>query len=255
MNNKRIDLISDSGYQVWYTAVGMQTPCYSDLVTKYLPGSSPTEPELSLITDHVFAQQYTLALPRAAEESLGSGAIAGIAVGSAAGAILCLALLVFCWRRRSAKTKAAKVRPTTFPPEEPALHQMSRVPTTHELDSPEAGTRSGIGSANWPMFAATSPPAYDVDKARATSNKSPTPQELPGSTFIHEHHPAYSTAGDTEEPNELPLSTPPRTPTQTAVDSDNRSPLLSAVGTTTPRTGAVSPGFISPLASPKFPLK
>ncbi|KIV98201.1 hypothetical protein PV10_01878 [Exophiala mesophila] len=242
------------GYQVWYTAVGAQTPCYSDLVTKYLPVSSPSIPDLSLITDHVFAQRYDLALPRAKDEGLSTGAIVGIAVGSTVGAILVAGLLLCYWRRRSSKTKAAKVQSTTFPPNEPALHQISRVPTTHELDSPATAPRSaGVASSNWPISIPTSPPAYEGGKSRPLSNKSPIPQELPGSTFIHEHHPAFTATGEVEMSGDAAPSTPPKTPTQSAIDSERRSPPLSALGASTPRTGAQSPGFISPLSSPKFP--
>jgi hypothetical protein len=243
-----------SGYQVYYTAIGAQTPCYSDPVTKFIPASTPTVAGLTLITDHVFSQMYTVVKPSTGRKKLPTGGVIGISVNAALFVIL---IVVAIWwiRRRKAKRIAMQARPTTFPPEEPTL-QMSRAPTTHELDSPDAVTRSAGTAVNWPpIFPASSPPAYDVSKGRpvAVTSKPPAPQELPGSTFIHEHHPAFSTTTPTgtDAPSELSPTSPPRTPTQSAVDSERRSPLLSP-GTS--QTGAQSPPFVSPLASPKLPF-
>jgi hypothetical protein len=142
---------------------------------------------------------------------------------------------------------------TTFPLEEPTI-QMSRAPTTHELDSPEAGSGSpkpNTTTASWPIFPTSSPPAYDHQARRVVSHGKPgIPQELPGSTFIHEHHPAYSSTIDT--PTEASTSsTPTRTPVQSGGGrSEQRSPVLSAA---TPGSEARSPLFVSPLGSPQPP--
>jgi hypothetical protein len=149
-------------------------------------------------------------------------------------------------RRRKAKAAAAAAaaQVTTFPAEEPTL-QMSRAPTTHELDSPEAQARSaGAAGANWPIFPRSSPPAYDQEKGRLVVNKPSIPQELPGSTWINEHHPAFSSVG-------TPTETAPSSPTpMTPTGGEKRSPVMSAA---TPRSGNHSPQFVSPLGSPRLP--
>ena len=255
-SSNRDKFVSDpfSGYQVYYTAFGVETPCYSDLATKYVPASTPTIAGLTLITDHVFARKYAV-VKASSHKGLPLGGLIGITVNAVLFVVLIICLAWFIKRRRARK-QAEAARSTTFPPEEPVL-QMSRAPTAHELDSPEtAGARSAGGTgSNWPpVFPAVSPPAYDQTKGRpgVVTNKSPVPQELPGSTFIHEHHPAFSATTGNDPLSELSPSSPPRTPTQSAVDSDKRSPLLSAV---TPQTEAQSPPFVSPLASPKLPLQ
>lgn len=217
-----------------------------------MPVSTPTVAGLTLITDHVFAQKYTLGKPSTRKGPPLQGIIA-ISVNAVLFVVI-VVLLIWCCRRRKAKKRAKEARSTTFPPEEPAL-QISREPTTHELDSPEtAGVRSAGGVGNWPpIFPAVSPPAYDPGKiASGGMSKSPVLQELPGSTFIHEHHPAFSTITGTEAPSELSPTSPPRTPTQSAVDSEKRSPLLSAI-TPGSASGVQSPPFVSPLASPQLP--
>lgn len=178
-------------------------------------------------------------------------------IGISVNAVLFLVLIiVMIWwlRRRKAKRIAREARSTTYPLEEPTL-QMSRAPTAHELDSPNSGNRSvGMPATNWPPIpAVVSPPAYEGGKGRpvAVSSTPSAPQELPGSTFIYEHHPAFSatTPVGSDAPSELSPTTPPRTPAQSTVDSERKSPLLSP-GTS--RTGAQSPPFVSPLASPKL---
>ncbi|EHY60837.1 hypothetical protein ABEF95_013740 [Exophiala dermatitidis] len=240
------------GFQVYYTAIGAQTPCYSDPATKFIPASTPTISGLTLITDHVFSQMYMLAKPSSHGVKLPLGAKIGIAVNAVLFVGIIIALIFFIRRRRMKAAAAENARSTTFPPQEPAL-QMSEAPNTHELDSPEAQTTTKSpgtpGDPNWPIFPASSPPAYEHPRAKPLpSNKlSPsTPQELPGSTYIHEHHPAYS-SGDSATEVTAP-SSPPRTPVQQKTQKN--SPVLSAL---TPRSGNQSPPFVSPLGSPRLP--
>ncbi|EXJ82217.1 hypothetical protein A1O3_06030 [Capronia epimyces CBS 606.96] len=231
------------GYQVYYTAIGAQTPCFSNPATKFIPASTPTVSGLTLITDHVFSQMYMLVTPVPTHSKLPLGAEIGIAVNAVLFVGVIIAVFIFI-RRRKAKAAAQMARSTTFPPEEPAL-QMSQVPDTHELDSPEGQAGSPeAGDLNWPIFPAASPPAYEQAKARSVSNKPSTPQELPGSTFIHEHHPAYSSL---HTPTEATPPSPPKTPVQ---KSEKKSPVVSAI---TPRSGIQSPPFVSPLGSPRLP--
>lgn len=132
------------------------------------------------------------------------------------------------------------------------MHQvsMSRTVTAHELDSPEGQTVSSpaVQANGWPIQ--QSPPAYDPNVGQlplVTKQPPAPPQELPGSTYIHEHHPAFtptgSSVGSVATPTEVGAGSEPRTP------SENKSPVLSAA---TPRTETQSPVFVSPLGSPRL---
>lgn len=237
-----------SGYQVYYTAIGGQTPCYSPLSTTLIPGSTATVSGLTLITDHIFAQRYILVPPKSSSGGLPLGGLIGVIVG----AVLALAVIIAVWmwwrrRRATQEAKAAAARTSTFPPEDPAL-QMSRAPTAHELDSPEAQSKSPGAVSRWPSIPVSSPPAYEQEKlVKAMPKKPSVPQELPGSTWINEHHPAFTGSDTTTEAS---LSSPPRTPVRKESGGERRSAVVSAA---TPRSGNISPSFVSPLGSPRIP--
>ncbi|EXJ81875.1 hypothetical protein A1O1_07940 [Capronia coronata CBS 617.96] len=234
------------GYQVYYTAIGAQTPCYSDPATKFIPASTPTVSGLTLITDHVFSEMYMLVKPGSSHSSLPLGGKIGIIINAVLFVGVIIAVFIYI-RRRRAKAAAQAARSTTFPPEEPAL-QMSQAPNTHELDSPEAKAGSpGAANPNWPIFPVSSPPAYEQAKKRSLSNKLSSPQELPGSTYIHEHHPAYSSRGT---PTETRPPSPPKTPVTRA---EKKSPVMSAITPRSAKSGNQSPPFVSPLGSPRLP--
>ena len=211
-----------------------------------MPVSTPTISGLTVITDHLFSQMYMVATTSQGSKTLPLGGIIGITVNAVLFVMVVIAIW-YCVRRRRKKAAAEAARTTTFPPEEPAL-QMLRRPTTHELDNSDAQSKSpGAAGANWPMAQMSSPPAYDQAKGRPVSNRSFAPQELPGSTFIHEHHPAFSVHETPNQTSPLPL---PRTPAQSLVGSEQMSPVLT---TATPRSGQQSPPFVSPVTSPKLP--
>ncbi|KAH0829613.1 hypothetical protein FOPE_10363 [Fonsecaea pedrosoi] len=248
------------GYQIYYTAVGQDTPCYSVPATTLVPASTPAIAGLTLITDHVFSQKYSLVTQQQAKNKFPPGAKIAIPVSIwVVICIVCLATFFWVRRRRKARRAAEANRTTTFPPEEPVLSQMSmsRAPTAHELDSPEGQTGSpgAVRVANgWPIFPSSSPPAYDPNAAGPVGlQKQPPsmPQELPGSTFIHEHHPVFSPTGSVSAPTEATPGSPPGTPVQAAATgTEKRSPVLSSV---TSRSDAQSPVFVSPLSSPRLP--
>ncbi|KAK7887509.1 hypothetical protein LTR67_009929 [Exophiala xenobiotica] len=99
----------------------------------------------------------------------------------------------------------------------------------HELDSPERQAGSPGALSRWGSFPASSPPAYDQEKGKPKPKPKPiVPQELPGSTWINEHHPAYS-GDDTSTPTEVTQPSPPRTPIQKATPTEPRSPVVSAI--------------------------
>ncbi|KAJ9494095.1 hypothetical protein H2202_010402 [Exophiala xenobiotica] len=238
------------GYQIYYTALGSQTPCYSNPSTTLVPASTPTDSGVTLITEHVFSDMYMLAPTVPPKHTLPTAAVIGISVN----AVLFIAVIISLWwwfgPRKRRRARAAAARTTTFPPEEPALPQMSRAPTMHELDSPERQAGSPGALSRWGSFPASSPPAYDQEKGKPKPKPKPiVPQELPGSTWINEHHPAYS-GDDTSTPTEVTQPSPPRTPIQKATPTEPRSPVVSAI---TSRSGNQSPSFVSPLGSPRLP--
>ncbi|ETI26817.1 hypothetical protein G647_10262 [Cladophialophora carrionii CBS 160.54] len=240
------------GYQIYYTNIGWETPCYSVPATSYVPASTPTVASLTLITDHVFSQKYPLLMP-AQKPSFPPGAKIAIPVSIWAFImIVCAGVFFYVRKKRRARRAAEANRVTTFPPEEPAMPHMSmsRAATMHELDISEgrAVSPSATPANGWPMFTAQSPPAYDPSKAAPSpiiAKQPPIPQELPGSTFIHEHHPAYSPAGTSAgTPTEPTAGSAPGTP------EEQKSPVLSSA---TPRSETHSPVFVSPMGSPRLP--
>lgn len=237
-----------SGFQVYYTAIGGQTPCYSNPSSTLVPVSTPTVSGLTVITDHVFSDMYYLVPAAPEKHKLPTGAIVGISVNACL-FVSCLFGIWYCVRRarRNKARKAAAARTTTYPPEEPTL-QMSRAPTTHELDSPEAQPGTADVLSHWGSLpvSSSSPPAYDQEKAKLKPRPL-IPQELPGSMWMNEHHPAFS--GE-NTPTEATPSSPPTTPGHKATPEESRSPVLSAV---TSRSGNDSPAFVSPLGSPRPP--
>jgi hypothetical protein len=235
--------------------------------TTYVPASTPTVAGLTLITDHVFSQKYGLIPPPSGGSDFPFGAKIAIPVVWAA----LMALGVFVWlyiRKLKARKRAEAARATTFPAEEPVMPQMtmSRTPTAHELDStdPPPVSPSETPAGGWPIYQTSSPPAYDPANAAPAPAPAPVltkqppaaPQELPGSTYLHEHHPAYSSRGGSSvgTPTESVIGSPPRTFTPASAGAEDQSPALSAV---TPRSdshhGSSTIGYVSPLGSPRLP--
>ncbi|KAK4941385.1 hypothetical protein LTR10_018654 [Elasticomyces elasticus] len=236
------------GYQVYSTGIGGQTPCYSSLSTTLIPGITPTVSGVTLITDHIFTERYILAPKAARPGGLPIGGLIGIIVNAVLFIFLIIAVIWWRKRRASRAAAAATARASTFPAQEPALITFEEQPTTHELDSPEMQQKSPGAVSRWPSNPASSPPAYESERlVKPMPQKPSVPQELPGSTWINEHHPAYtgSEASTAADP-----SSPPRTPVQKASGGERRSPVFSEA---TPRSGTISPSFVSPLGSPRLP--
>lgn len=194
----------------------------------------------------VFARKYLLTDPTAthAKPGLTRGAIIGIALGTA-NAVL-FAVLVFFWMRRRAQRRkqAEDAQKSGFIPRTQEMEEPHDITRPSELASPQSQpitphTASTQRSANWPMVTASPPPKMMI------------PQELPGSTYIYEHHPAF----DHETSDRTTTSAPsarsePRTPgvsePRTPGPSEPRTPTKSPV--TDP---SHPPTVISPLISPK----
>lgn len=234
-SSKILSLTIISGWQVYSTELGGQTPCYTMPTITYVPATSATIAGLTLITEYVFTRKFNLAEsalrpPRA----LRSGAIAGIAVGIFAG-LATIGILIFFYLRR----RKAQLEPQTFPTPASGVEMAATSPNsaTHELASPPTMARSiASGRSGW--VPPLSPPAYELNVDSSRTKPRLPAQELPGSTFITEHHPA----NNEQEANTTSVaapSSPPRTPIRTPPQSP-RSKTTS------------SPQIVSPLGSPNL---
>jgi hypothetical protein len=227
-------LISVSGWQIYFTEIGGQTPCYTIPTTTHVPASSSTISGLTVITQYVFSRKYELS-KEATEGSKGlsAGVIAGISVGGVAGIGIVGILIFVCLRRRKAK----KAPQTYFTPAgEGEMVIVSPASATHELASPHTVPYSpASGRSAW--IPPSSPPAYDQNLEPFRTKARTVAQELPGSTFIFEHHPAYT--GQEDEPTVAAQSSPPRTPGRTPPQSPHAK-------------STSSPLVVSPLGSPRL---
>lgn len=247
-----------SGYSVYSTIIGAETPCFSSPTLSYIPASS-TSSGVTLITDIVFSKRYILVKP--AKKQLATGAIAGIAVNAFLFAAAPFVILFFIRRHRKAKLARANganaadtqlPRGDTFPPVEPdfantppmaefANNTASPTATTHELSPDSARTPATM--KGMPFQSLTSNPP--VPKEAFT-------YEMPGSTHIHEHHPMY-TGSQTDVSGRTLMNTPPHTPPRSpavTATSATRSPVLSpsnSYGMESPSAGVV----VTPLGSPR----
>jgi hypothetical protein len=89
------------GWSVWSTGISNVTPCYTPLSTPLVPATTPSLPNLQLITGTMFARKFDLAATTERERPTTQRHIAGIA-GSICGvsSLLILGAVLFVWRRR-----------------------------------------------------------------------------------------------------------------------------------------------------------
>lgn len=206
--------------------VAGQTYCASAPLLPVYPAStlSGAGVAATVITNQIYSLRYELG---ATKKILSTGAIAGIAVGGVAGVLLLSLAAMLCFRAR--QRRANKLRNATLPaiaaaggshqefsptkpnpgtpttniiPQIAEVSADSKAPPS-ELPSPPLPNGSPAGKTGF--FSSTESPRGMIT---ATGFVSPTmfPQELPGSSHMYEHHPAFKDA--TETPNE----SPPRTP-------------------------------------------
>ncbi|MCJ1460375.1 hypothetical protein MMC28_010755 [Mycoblastus sanguinarius] len=185
-----------SGWSIYSSTLAGQTPCYTvpplPLVPPTLTSGASTA-SVSVIDTQLFSLKY--ALEPKTSSSLGTGAIAGIAVGGAAGIALVATALLFLFRKRRARAQAAAESESTMVGTEssfggplkrgPISHDpnsshgaVSELPSPTHSPNPEQGTWGSLPTPTSPKV----PPA----------ELAVPPSELAGSTFIHEHHPAYT---------------------------------------------------------------
>jgi hypothetical protein len=209
------------GWQVYFSTVGAQKPCYTMPSQTFVPAMSATISGITVITEHIFTRKYELATSSNLG-GLATGAKTGIAIGVCAAALVLAGVVLFLLRRRRA-------RQTTVTSRNNNMIERSFSPTfspgLQELASPESiGHSPGSARSNWPISSG-SPPAYNLSIPRAVSGKVQSAQELPGSTFIHEHHPAYVGSEEPQQPLSAPSSPPESSPRKSTT-----SPVVSTLG-------------------------
>jgi hypothetical protein len=188
----------------------------------FVPAVSATISGIAVITEHVFTRKYELTAPDSSG-GLTTGAKAGIAIGVCGAALVLVGFVLFLLRKRKAR-QIAMANQTNNMAERPFSPKFA--PGPQELASPEGGVNSpGSARSDWPMSSG-SPPAYNQSMPRTLSGKLQSPQELPGSTFIHEHHPAYTGSEEPQQPATAP-SSPPSSPPRKSTTSPVVSPLGS----------------------------
>ena len=223
-----LELTSVSGWQIYFSDLGGQTPCYTMPSTTLVPAMTPTVTGITVITEHVFTRKFVLAAAaeKGKSKGLSAGAEAGIAIGAISGLCLLAGLIFLVFRRRI--TKKAAERQVTVEPASGEKPLGSPVGGAHELASPHSQPNSPeSGRSAWRV--GVLPPAYNYqgETPRSRSNKTLGPQELPGSMFINEHHPAFAGQDEVEQPITAP-SSPPRSPAHKPASA--ASPVVSPLG-------------------------
>ena len=198
------------GWSIYTSDIAGQTPCYTTpsipiaAPSSSVPSNSPTP---SIISTQLFTLRYDLGSP---ETSLSNGAKAGIIVGSIFGALLlalAIVVLVRRWQRHRQAIRDATMPRSFFDPQDyasqksPPMSPQTAFSRARTISSPQTVTGSVIpelpspppptsavspNGQNWPT-GALPPPAI-------SSTPPPPAMELPGSTFIHEHHPAFASS-------------------------------------------------------------
>lgn len=192
-----------SGWSVYSTAFAGQTPCYTNPPTPLIPPAAASATKgalISVINTKLFTLQYTL---KPQKQGLSTAAKAGIAIGILVGALAALALFLFFFIRKRRATKRKLMQRPIPPPSPPFIEPFVRDPrdSTYsqagiplgplsELPSPAPDQhRMGFPQPQSPAptLAAAAPPPLPPP-----SLPPPPPAEMPGDTFLHEHHPAYA---------------------------------------------------------------
>lgn len=257
---------------MYSTGIGEHTPCYSMLTPTVVPETTLSG-SLTLITDHVFARRYELGTS-AEQGGLSTGALAGISVAAGVVFIGSIGALWF-WRHPkmkqinsgTQKSTSFLMKDSTTSMEDSAItikESTIAIPiasqpqprSPQELASPEQQRMSPrstrMNFSLWPMGALSSTPC-DAQKAREDSLKG-IPQELPGSTYMHEHHPAFSGANG----DDLPSPTSPPTPKKPTRSFTGGSHTGTSIVTQGSSASAITsehrrPPIVSPPSSLRMP--
>lgn len=221
------------GWSVYSTAFAGQTPCYTNPPTPLIPptaaASATQGSSIMVINTKLFTLQFPL---QPKKRGLSAGAKAGIAIGCIAGALLAFAIaFIFIRKRRQNallqrnlstndpvgdhETAAAAAQPTTpFPfagyKRNSIFSQNPHAPLGHisELLSPAPDHQPEMG---FPRLSQSPllPPITPLQNLEEPTHPPPppppvrvAPAEMPGSTYINEHHPAYVSGAVVSEEEE-----------------------------------------------------
>ena len=181
-----------SGWEIYFTDLyDGETPCYTMPATTNVPGSSPTVSGITIITEHVFTQKFNL-VATPPKNGLSGGAKAGIAVGIVLVVMGLGGGTIVLWlrRRKSLREIRAPVAPA---PETEKKHELQSPISAHELPSPGLHEPPQLLAHPLPLSSHRVPEYQPLDVPQKP------PQELPGSYFIHQHHPAFTIPPQQEE--------------------------------------------------------
>lgn len=150
----------------------------------HVPASSPAISGVTVITEHVFTRKFDLVVGHR-NSGLSSGAKAGLALGTCVGVIAIAAGVAMVWlrHRKAAKNRAEQ---TTFYTDKDQKRSTSPATRRYELPSPGPHSPPDISRP----LSSQLPPAYATNGHISPPPPKSHPQELPGSYFIHENHPA-----------------------------------------------------------------
>lgn len=148
-----------------------------------------------MINNKIFTLKYSLITKK---QGLNSGQKAGIAVGALAGLFALVALIYLLHRRRSGKLASERALSGSTEGNFTGGKRISIPPRIHapsqhlsELESPPFAPKTPLSEqAQWS-------PASTGPIVQPPQPSGP-PVEMPGSTYINEHHPAYSGADGQE---------------------------------------------------------
>lgn len=197
---------------------------------------------MSVITSQLFSLKYTLASKTSSQ--IGTGAIAGIAVGGAVAIGLILAAIIMLIRRRRAKARSEREAATMKSPrantfEADSSHIGSPMTELPSPGFPPPGRRAPLSWAGHEPLTPVTPSQPEGGAelpAAETPPKSP-PVELTGDTFLNEHHPAHSpphspplrvTHPTSEEDTDFAHD--PKRDTIASITESESSPVYSPIG-------------------------
>ena len=242
------------GFEIYSTALGAETPCYTIPPTAYVPASTITHSGVTLITDHVFTRKYDLSSSPLSSKGLDSGAKAGVAVAVLAVAALLVAVWALRRRRKRERIVEEKSRSTynSRGREDPVLESSQ----PHELASSDDPQSPKSAGSDWYRTRGLTPELYEENRGHIVPTGLIAPQELPGSTFIHENHPAFQTAHRSNRVSQIASLPSARSAPPSPPDSPPRSLLVSPQSPPSePRTPPKTTMANSPVVSPLAPVR
>ena len=139
-------------------------------------------------------------------------------------------------QRRLEEEELSKARAPEM--EEPVLGSVAERSPRGQPRSPRS---AGSG---WPIHQSTAPSVHEDATGQPKSAKATSPQELPGSMFIHQHDPAFQGDGGSELEGQRqvsPPTSPPKTPARSLGYKSNATRSIPTGKDGLPVVSPVSP--------------